>query len=293
MPRSTYDPVTVDRWLNRLDRVFGPDRYLPVRVRGWENLPDTPALLVSNHSGGTLIPDVWGFAWAWSRRFSHDRRLNPMAHDMLFATRTGAEACARLGIQRAGRGVARRVLGEGRDLLVCPGGDRDTWRPWAERYQVCFAGRMGYARTALQTGVPVTPVANVGAHETLVVLSDGHRLAQRLGLKRHFRAAVFPVHLSFPWLLGVGPVPHIPWPVHLDYSIGRPVDLPAGWVPCEDPPQAVVEAYDRSCRAAMQGLLDELGAERDTAHEALAGLRRVGARAFPRLDRRVRQLMAS
>ncbi|MCP4808661.1 MAG: hypothetical protein GY884_25240 [Proteobacteria bacterium] len=287
-----YDPAYVDRWLDRLEHVFGEDRYMPVRVRGWEHMPEKPALLVSNHSGGTLIPDVWGFAWAWSRRFEHKRRLSPMAHDMLFKTRASANACARLGIRQAGRGAAREVLQEGRDLLVCPGGDRDTWRPWSERYQVCFAGRKGYARLALQSGVPVTPVANVGAHETLVVLSDGHRLAERLGLKRHFRAAVFPVHLSFPWLVGVGPVPHIPWPVHMDYSIGRPVPLPAGWEPSATPPPCLVDEYDARCRRSMQGLLTELGRERDTAREAIAGLRRVGARAFPRIDRRVRQLMA-
>ena len=284
-----YDPATVDRWLDRLDRVFDRERYMPVRVRGWEHLPERPALVVSNHSGGTVIPDVWGFAWAWMRRFSHDRPLSPLAHDMLFKTRRSAQVCERLGILKAGRGVARRVLDSGRDLLVCPGGDRDTWRPWRERYQVCFAGRRGYARLALQTGTPVTPVANVGAHETLVVLADGHRIAERVGLQRHFRASVFPLHLSFPWLIGVGPLPHIPWPVHLDYAIGEPVALPEGWSPREDPAPATVAAYDARCRYQMQLLLDGLRAERDTLREAVDGLRRVGVRALPP---GVRQLLA-
>lgn len=285
---TAYDPVYVDRWLDRLDRVFGDECYMPVSVEGWEKLPEQPALLVSNHSGGTLIPDVWGFGWAWGRRFQHVRRLNPLAHDMLFKTRASARACQRVGILQAGKGVARRVLDEGGDLMVCPGGDRDTWRPWGERYRVNFAGRQGYARLALRTGTPVTPVANVGAHETFVVLSDGHRLARRLGLKRHFRAAVFPIHLSFPWLIGVGPVPHIPWPVRLSYAIGDPVALPQGWTACESPEPAIVAAYDQRCRMAMQDLLDELGRNRDTAHEALDGLRRVGARALPRVSRLLR-----
>ncbi len=271
-----YDPAYVDHWLDRFDRVFAPDHYMPVRVRGWEKLPQRPVLIVSNHSGGTLIPDVWGFAWAWMRHFSHDRRLSPMAHDMLFATKAGARACDRLGILQAGRGVARRVLGEGGDLMVCPGGDRDTWRPWRERYRVNFAGRTGYARLALRTGIPVTPVANAGAHETLVVLADGHRIAERLGFQRHFRASVFPIHLSFPWLIGIGPLPHIPWPVHLDYAIGAPVPLPEGWTPCASPDPAAVRVYDARCRHAVQALLDQLQADREpTAKEALAGLRRV------------------
>lgn len=273
-----YDPAYVDRWIRRLDRVFEADSYMPVSVRGWENLPDEPAFLVSNHSGGTVIPDVWGFAWAWTHRFAHDRRISPLAHDMLFKTGPSSRACSRLGLLPASKGVGRQVLDRGGDLLVCPGGDRDVWRPWGERYQVNFAGRMGYARLALRTGVPVTPVANVGAHETLVVLADGHRIAERLGFKQHFRAQVFPIHLSMPWLIGVGPVPHIPWPVRLDYAIGPAVPIPACWTPCEDPSPALVAAYDAQCRAAMQVLLDELASERDTAHEAVAGLRRVGAR---------------
>jgi len=276
---DAYDPVYVDRFVDRLDAVFGHGRYLPVDVQGWENLPDRPALIVSNHSGGTLIPDVWGFAWAWVRRFGHSRRVTPLAHDMLFKTRATARAFSRMGIRPAAKGVAREVLEAGGDLLVCPGGDRDTWRPWSERYKVCFAGRKGYARTALQTGVPVTPVANAGAHETFVVLSDGHRLARRLGLKRHFRASVFPIHLSFPWLIGVGPMPHIPWPVRLSYAIGRPVPLPAE-LPIESPTADQVRAYDERCRDSLQELLDELCADRDPVHEALDGLRRVGARAL-------------
>ena len=41
-----------------------------------------------------------------------------------------------------------------------PGGDRDTWRPYSKRYDVCFAGRKGYARLAIKAGVPIVPIAN-------------------------------------------------------------------------------------------------------------------------------------
>ena len=56
--------------------------------------------------------------------------------------------------------LAGRVLHEyGRDLLVMPGGEQDTWRPYHKRYAVNFAGRTGYARLALTWGVPIVPRA--------------------------------------------------------------------------------------------------------------------------------------
>jgi 1-acyl-sn-glycerol-3-phosphate acyltransferase len=181
---------------------------------------------------------------------------------MVFALKSTARPFARLGILRASREVAERALGEWkRDLLVFPGGDLDTWRPWSERYQVRFSGRVGYARTALKTGTPIVPVAHAGAHDTLIVLSDGHRLAARLRFPELFRAQIFPVHLSFPFLLGVGPTPHLPPPVTLRYRVAAPI-WPDEVVPeGQEPSREAILALDARVRAAMQHELDIL---RDT-----------------------------
>ena len=101
-----------------------------------------------------------------------------------------------------------------------PGGDFDVWRPHRDRYRVRFAGHMGYARIAIAAGVPIVPVANAGAHDTLYVLSDGHRLASLLRLPAIVRAHIWPLHLSLPWGLAFGPWPHIPLPVTLRYRMG-------------------------------------------------------------------------
>ncbi|MEO1272317.1 MAG: hypothetical protein AAFX99_29825, partial [Myxococcota bacterium] len=55
-----------------------------------------------------------------------------------------------------------------------------------------------------------------------MVLTDGRRLARRLGLPALARAEIFPVHLSLPWVLGIGPLPHLPLPVMLRYTFGPP-----------------------------------------------------------------------
>src|SRR5688572_11993006 len=70
---GAIDLEFVERTLGRVGRMFGPGRYFRVTVDGWENLPERPALLVANHSGGTSIPDAWGFAYAWYSRFGVER----------------------------------------------------------------------------------------------------------------------------------------------------------------------------------------------------------------------------
>jgi 1-acyl-sn-glycerol-3-phosphate acyltransferase len=250
-----FDPLAVQQVLRWAGKVFGPGKYFDLDVSGIEHVPPAPALVVSNHSGGTSIPDVWGFAFAWYGRFGTARPIHPMAHEVILSTKPTARFFGRLGVLRAGRGVAKEVLTRWkRDLLVMPGGDLDTWRPYKDRYQVQFGGRTGYARTAIQAGVPIVPVANAGAHETLYVLTDGQKLARRLHLQQLTRASVFPISLSVPWGLTVGPWPHLPLPATLRYRFGAPIHVPQ----MDEPDDDTVLAVDAAVRAAVQGLLDEL-----------------------------------
>jgi 1-acyl-sn-glycerol-3-phosphate acyltransferase len=216
-------------------------------------------MVVSNHSGGTSIPDVWGFVGAWYQNYGVYRPLHPMAHEIILSTQRTGEYFARRGVLRGSREIALSVLRDWkRDLMVMPGGDLDTWRPYSKRYEVRFSGRNGYARLALKTGVPIVPVGHAGAHETLIVLSDGRRFAKALGLPSLARASIWPVHLSLPWGLAIGPWPHIPVPARLRYRIGAPVPPPERVAPDEEPREDLVRAYDAEVQAAVQRLLDEL-----------------------------------
>lgn len=244
-------------WLT--GRVFGPRAYFPVQEKGMERIPRGPVMVVSNHSGGTSIPDVWGFLWLWYRAFGVERPLHPTAHEMVFTVHRLARWFTERGVVRADPALALHLLKDHRqDVMVMPGGDLDTWRPWHRRYELEFAGRTGYARTALRARVPIVPVAHAGAHDTLIVLTDGRRFAERIGLKRLARAHIFPVHLSLPWGLALGPVPHIPLPVTLRYRVGEPIPVPAELGPDDEPDDAMVRAHDARVRAAVQSLLNEL-----------------------------------
>lgn len=236
---------------------------MPVHAAGFEEIPDSPTLIVLNHSGGSSTPDAWGFVFAWYRHFGTQRPLHVLAHEFVVANPFSGPIVSRMGVVSADSEMALDVLTRQRqDLLVLPGGDSEAWRPYSRRFCVQFGEHRGYARLALLAQVPIVPVAHAGAHETLVVLTDGRALAARLHLHELFRIDVFPIHLSFPWLLGIGPLPHLPVPRTMRYRIGPalpPAPMPD---PAEEPPDVLIRAQDALVRDAIQRQLDGLRAER-------------------------------
>jgi 1-acyl-sn-glycerol-3-phosphate acyltransferase len=236
---------------------FGPHGPYRVEVQGWVNVPPTTSIFVSNHGGGTTTIDMWGLLYAWYGELGLGRQLHPLAHELLFASRRLGRFFAGVGVLRAGLEQAEHALRAGHDVLVLPGGDREAWRPWRDRWHLQFAGRRGYARLALRAGVPIVPVASAGAHHTLVVLTDGHKIAKRLPIHQIARADIFPVHLSLPWGLAIGPWPHLPWPTPLRYRVEPAVPFPRGWRAGE-PDEEVVAEYDAAVRASLQRGLEAL-----------------------------------
>ena len=256
-----FDPAAAIETVSRAGALFGEGRYFGLEMTGWENLPPPPVLFVSNHSGGTTIPDVWGLMVGWYRQHPTGRPIHALAHEMILATELTGSYFSKRGCVSANRAQGLAVLADWRrDLLVLPGGDVDTWRPWKDRYKVQFAGRKGYAWLALKAGVPIVPVAHAGAHNTLFVLSDGQRIAKALRLPELFRASIWPVHVSLPWGLAVGPLPHLPLPAHLRYHFGAPIAPPVRVGPGEEPPVEAVEALDAAVRGQLQAQLDGLRA---------------------------------
>jgi 1-acyl-sn-glycerol-3-phosphate acyltransferase len=167
-----------------------------------------------------------------------------------------------LGVVRASSEMAHEVFAARRKVLVYPGGEEDTLRPWAERDRIIFAGRTGYIRLALRERVPVVPIVVAGAHEVFVILGGGPALARMLLTKPLFRVKTWPLTLSLPWGLTPGPPPlYLPFPVRMLGEVLEPIEFdPAG------PEAAADEHYVRRCddlvRARMQAALLRLAAER-------------------------------
>jgi 1-acyl-sn-glycerol-3-phosphate acyltransferase len=201
--------------------------YHRAEVRGLDNIPaEGPVLLVGNHSGGTLIADTFVFSAAFYEHFGAAREFHQLAHDMVFRVPGARALVAPWGTVPASPENMKRALDRDAALLVYPGGDWETYRPSWESSRIDFAGRKGFARLALEYGVPVVPIVSIGGQETGLFLGQGSRLARALRVDRAFRIKVLPPVLGPPLGPTVLDLPiRFPLPAKITVSVGQPIDL--------------------------------------------------------------------
>jgi 1-acyl-sn-glycerol-3-phosphate acyltransferase len=204
---------------------FVLDHYFRMEVHGWHRLPEPPSLLISIHAGGILPVDAYAFGFQWYREFGTERILHGTSHDFLMATPILGDYLRRMGSLPASPESITAGLDAGHDVIVWPGGDLDALRPWTKRDEVVLGDRKGFVKQAIRSQVPIVPVASIGAADTLIVLSDGRRLAKLLRLDRLARSEVFPIALGFPLGIAPGIVPQIPLPAKLRAEILEPVEV--------------------------------------------------------------------
>jgi 1-acyl-sn-glycerol-3-phosphate acyltransferase len=256
------DKPEVAKWdpgfTRQIANVVGPviKRYFRAEVRGLESMPKAGgALVVSNHSGGMFTPDVLVFAPAFYDKFGFDRPLYTLAHYGVFIANIG-DWLRRAGVIEASRENAAKALRDGAVVLVFPGGDYDSYRPTFTENVIDFAGRTGYVRTAIETGVPIVPMVSIGAQETQLFLARGDSIARLLGLKRA-RVEILPISFGFPFGLTALLPPNVPLPSKIVTRVLDPIDIAAEFG--DDPD---VDEVDLHVRAVMQKALDELASER-------------------------------
>src|ERR1035438_906366 len=171
--------------------------YFRLETSGWERLPEETSLLIGNHSGGSLTMDAWTFVADWWQRFGTERGLHGTAHDVLMATPGLGDYFRQVGVIPASRYGVSAALSSGRDVIIWPGGDVDAMRNWRRRDEAVLGGRMGFVGQAIRSGVPIVPVASVGAHDTAFILSEGRWIANGLdrisGLKKKLRGSRLPI----------------------------------------------------------------------------------------------------
>jgi 1-acyl-sn-glycerol-3-phosphate acyltransferase len=257
--RTRPEPQLPDAGFIRLQQPLwnlAVDHYFRLEVRGWNRLPEAPALLVGVHAGGLLPIDAYAFGFSWYRRFVKTRPLHGTAHDFLMTAPVIGDYLRRIGTVPASPEGVTAALEAGHDVVVYPGGDLDALRPWTKRDQVVLGGRKGFVRQAIRTGVPIVPIAQSGAADTFIVLTDGRRIAKVLQLDKIARSKVFPIALGFPLGLAPGIIPQIPLPSKLRTEILEPVDV--GDDPeREDDDDFVERKYhdvERSLQAGMRRL---------------------------------------
>jgi 1-acyl-sn-glycerol-3-phosphate acyltransferase len=199
LPDGGFDPAFLERTAPIL--AFLWSKYFRVSLSGIENVPATgPALIVSNHSGG-LPYDGAMLIHAFHRYHPQHRPFRPMVANFAFRSSWMRPVIARIGGVRASMQNALDLVSRGHLVGVFPEGLRGVGKPYRERYRLTYFGRSGFVRLARATGVPVVPVAIVGAEEIHPVLGKLTRIAQPLGLP------YIPITPTFPLLGPLGLLP--------------------------------------------------------------------------------------
>ena len=202
---------------------FVEDHYFRMEIEGWHRLPDPPALVVGVHAAGIFPVEAWMFGLQWNRRFGEKRVLHGTAHDALIAAPVVGEYFRRMGVMSASPDKVTTALEAGRDVAVYPGGDVDSLRPWTKRDVVTLAGRKGFVKMAIRTGVPIVPLAATGGMDTMFTLPGGKAIARALGLKRLARIESLPLAIGLPWGIAPGGLPFLPLPAKLRVELLDPL----------------------------------------------------------------------
>jgi 1-acyl-sn-glycerol-3-phosphate acyltransferase len=140
-------------------------------------------------------------------------------------------------------------------------------RSWRKRDVATLAGRTGFVRQAIRSGVPILPVATVGGHDTVFVVSEGQWLADALdkvtGLKSTLRGANLPIIAGFPFPVAIEMLPaHVPLPAKIRTELLDPIEL------ADDPERADDAVY-------VQKIYDQVGAEIQAGMDRLAAKRKL------------------
>jgi 1-acyl-sn-glycerol-3-phosphate acyltransferase len=239
--------------------------YFRLEIDGWGNVPDRTSLVVGVHSGGALTMDAWTLVNAWHNHFEGGRTLHGTAHDVLMAAPGLGDYFRAVGVIAANRTSVGAALEQGEDVVVWPGGEVDAMRSWFKRDVATLGGRKGFVKQAIRSGVPIVPVATVGGHDTVFVLSEGKWLANALdkvtGLKKTLRGANLPIIAGFPFPIAVEILPaHVPLPAKIRTELLDPIEVD------DDPERADDEAYVQKIydevQGAIQAGMDRLAAKR-------------------------------
>ena len=238
------------------------DYYFRLEIGGWQRIPDEPSLLIGIHSGGPLTMDAWTVVLSWWRHFGERRSLHGTAHDVLMSAPGLGSYFRRMGAIVPTRENISAAFNKGDDVIIWPGGEVDAYRSFSKRDTAVLGGRKGFIRLAIREQVPILPMATVGGHETLFVLSEGRGLAKVLKLKERMRSDVAPITLSVPFgvTLHLTPFQHVPLPAKIRTEFLEPIYMDPDREKEND--QAYVDTMYREVESAIQAGMDRLAKKR-------------------------------
>lgn len=264
------DPDFVEKISPFLEGLY--QHYFRCEISGFENVPETKALFVGNHNG-LLTFEVLMLFHAWWKRFNTTRRALGLAHGLALNNPFFRWIIPRIGAIPADPDFAFEALEKDYSLLVYPGGEKESFRPYTERKKVDFYQRKGFIRLALKGKVPIMPIVSIGAHESYIILHRGEEIAEKLGLKDKLRLHGLPItfrSLFFLWCVSSGlftffpllvapfafAAIFVPLPAKMTFRILPPIDVCAMVDPALTEEQNLQKIYDHVIDV-MQAVHDE------------------------------------
>lgn len=179
------------------------ERYWRVDVQGAEHIPTGGCVLVANHAGALPLDGP-----VLQRAVRVQRpdllRAHWLAEEAVLTAPVLGRLMKKLGAIRSEPAAAMALLAAQHPVIVFPEGLQGLSKPISERYQLKRFGRGGYIKLALRAGVPIVPVAVVGAEESMPLLA-------RLPMQ--------------PFGVPYVPLTPVPLPARWHIRFGEPVDL--------------------------------------------------------------------
>ncbi len=190
-PPPTADPrlSDVDDWgrsehMREIARTLYDPIYQHWFRAEWEGLGKIPtdggALIVANHAAA-IPSDAPVIMHGIEKELR--RPVYGLADHIFKAMPVVGTMWSRVGGVAAHPENAYRLLREEQQLvLVFPEGSKGPGKTLNERYQLRRFGRGGFVEIAMRAGVPVVPIAVVGAEESMPILFKVPGLARMMGI---------------------------------------------------------------------------------------------------------------
>jgi 1-acyl-sn-glycerol-3-phosphate acyltransferase len=190
----------------------------------WEGLEHIPraggALLVANHAGA-LPSDAPVIMHGIAKELG--RPVYGLADYFFRSLPVAGTLWSRGGGVTAHPDNAHRLLhDEDQLVLVFPEGVKGPSKLYRDRYQLKRFGRGGFVETAMRAGVPIVPIAVVGAEESMPILARSATLA------RFLKVPFVPLTANMVLLGPLGLVTYLPAKFKLRVLDPVSFDVPPG-----------------------------------------------------------------
>jgi 1-acyl-sn-glycerol-3-phosphate acyltransferase len=140
-------------------------------------------------------------------------------------------------------------------VLVFPEGQKGSRKLFWQRYRLRRFGRGGFVRTAMRAGVPIVPIAVLGAEEAMPIFAHVPLLQRLTGL------IYFPINHAFPHFGLAAALMYLPAKFRIRFL--EPVDL-SRYDPEDAEDIALVQGLSEEIRGRIQAELDDLQAARQS-----------------------------